>query len=54
MPPTHCMSLVSAIKDFFGDHPDGETRLIAEFKALTDGDKADLRELLTAEGYTLS
>lgn len=52
--PSHCMSLVSAIKDFFGEHPDGNTRLIAEFKSLTDKDKADLRELLTAEGYVLS
>lgn len=54
MPPTHCMSLVSAIKDYFGDHPDGTTRLVSEFQALTDKDKADLRELLTAEGYVLT
>lgn len=53
-PPQHCMSLVSAIKDFFGEHPDGETHLVAEFKSLTEQDKLDLRELLTQEGYVLS
>jgi hypothetical protein len=47
------VSLVKALKDYFGDHPGG-LRFIAEFQALTTQDKADLREMLIAEGYDIA
>ena len=54
MVPTHTISCVAALKHFFGDHPDGETRFISEVKALTDEDKTEFAELLRAEGYNVT
>jgi hypothetical protein len=43
------MSFVRAIKDFF--ERDGRKVEITEFKALSDADKVELRDLLIAQGY---
>lgn len=52
--PTHFMSCVSALKSFFGEHPDGSTRFLTEVQALTPEDKAEFAELLRAEGYNVT
>lgn len=40
-------TVVAAIRDYFSDRK----MEIPEFKALSDKDKAELREMLIAEGY---
>lgn len=45
-----------AMLDFFGKRPgnDSTADFMAELKALTDTDKAEFREMLTAKGYKLT
>lgn len=45
------MSFVKATKDFFENGKHGRKVEISEFKALSDADKAELRDLLISEGY---
>lgn len=45
------ISFVRACKDFF--EPGSRKLEIAEFRALTPEDKAEIRELLIAEGYDI-
>ena len=45
------MSFVSACQHFFSTGKYGKKIAIQEFKALTQEDKVDLRELLIGEGY---
>jgi hypothetical protein len=45
------VSLVKACQDFFSTGGHGRKIEIPEFKALTDKDKEELREMLIAEGY---
>lgn len=52
--PTYPMSCVAALKHFFGDHPDGTTRFVAEVKALDDNDRAELAAMLESEGYKVT
>jgi len=48
-------SLPAAIMHYFGKKPNQTTaEFLAELKALTDQDRADLREMLKAEGYPLA
>lgn len=48
------MSLVSACKHYFGMKPDQTlSDFSAEFKALTEADKAEIKEYLTKEGYKI-
>lgn len=46
------ITLVKALTDYFGKHPTLST--IAEFKALSDSDKDELRTMLVAEGYNIA
>ena len=47
-------SFPQAMMDFFGKKPEHTTvEFMAELKALTDGDKAELRVLLKEVGYGL-
>lgn len=50
---TGTVNIVKAVKDYFGNHPDGQTTFISEFKALTPQDRADLRDELIREGYDI-
>ena len=47
------VSLVKACREYFETEPHGRKFEIAEFKALTATDKAQLSDWLTAEGYEL-
>ena len=47
------VSIVKAVFDYFGDNPNGLSR-VTEFKALNDADRDDLRTELIAEGYSIS
>ena len=47
------MSFVKAVKLFFEGDPYGRKVEIAEFQALTDNDREDLRGLLLGEGYNV-
>lgn len=44
------VSIVAAIRDYFSDRK----MEIPEFKALTEKDKVELREMLIAEGYDVA
>lgn len=48
------ISFVRACQDFFTRDPYGKKLEISEFKALTQEDKVELREMLIAEGYNIS
>lgn len=45
------VSLVKALVNYFEMTP---TELMADFKKLTDKDKADFRKMLTELGYTIT
>lgn len=45
--------LASAAKDFFGDHPNGTTKFLLEWKSLTENDKAEIKSGLESLGYTI-
>jgi hypothetical protein len=47
------MSFVAACQHFFGTGRYGKKIAIQEFKALTQEDKQELRELLIGEGYNV-
>lgn len=47
------VSFVKATKDFFENGPYGRKVEISEFRALTPGDREELENLLTDEGYTI-
>lgn len=49
------MSLVKAMQTFFSDNSDGYGRKIdiAEFKQLTDKDKAEFQTMLEERGYNI-
>jgi hypothetical protein len=47
------VSLVKAIQTYFGPHPNPDIRPIPEYKALSEKDKAELREMLEAEGFVI-
>lgn len=48
------MSLVKACQDFFSKEPYGRKIDIPEFKALSEKDKDELKEMLIAEGYNIT
>lgn len=48
------ISMISAAQDFFSRQPYGRKIEISEFKALTRQDRAELREMLIAEGYDIA
>jgi hypothetical protein len=48
------VSLVKACQDFLSRPPFGRKIDISEFKALTQKDKVELREMLIAEGYDVA
>lgn len=48
------ISFVKACQDFFSKPPHGKKLEIAEFKALTRGDRLELREMLITEGYDVA
>ena len=48
---TEQVSFVKACQDFFTNGKHGRKIEIPEFKALTQEDKEELRDLLIAEGY---
>ena len=48
------MSFVKACQDFFSKPPFAKRIEISEFKALTQQDKIELREMLIAEGYDVA
>lgn len=50
---TEQVSFVKACQDYFTNGKHGRKIEIPEFKALTDGDKVELRDLLIAEGYNV-
>lgn len=52
---TKSMTFIAACKDFFGLLP-GQTlsQFLAETKALTEKDRAELSAMLAANGYTLT
>lgn len=43
-------SLVKELQNYFSEGEHGRKIEIAEFKALTDEDKADFRDMLASEG----
>lgn len=45
--------VASAAKDYFGDHPNGTTKFLMEWKSLTEKDKADILEGLEKLGYSI-
>ncbi len=47
------VSFVKAVLDYFGTGDHGKKVDIPEFKKLSREDKAELYELLTAEGYDM-
>lgn len=47
-------SIVAAVREYFLKEPHGRKVEVAEFKALTDKDKADLRDMLIGEGYDVA
>jgi hypothetical protein len=47
------VSFVKACQDFFTNGKHGRKIEIPEFKALTQEDKVELRDLLIAEGYDI-
>lgn len=47
------VSLVKACQDYFSTGEHGRKIEIPEFKALTNQDKVELREMLIAEGYQI-
>lgn len=51
---TEQISLVKALQDFFSKEPHGKKVEIAEFRALSNEDKVQLREMLIAEGYNVA
>lgn len=48
------VSFVKACQDFFTSEPFGRKIEIPEFKALTQEDKLELRELLIGQGYDVA
>jgi hypothetical protein len=48
------VSFVKACQDFFTSEPFGRKIEIPEFKALTQDDKLELRDLLIKEGYEVA
>lgn len=50
---TEQVSFVKACQDFFTNGKHGRKIEIPEFKALTQEDKVELRDLLIAEGYKI-
>lgn len=50
---TEQVSFVKACQDFFTNGKHGKKIEIPEFKALTQEDKVELRDLLIAEGYNV-
>lgn len=47
------MSVIAAIREFFGTGRFGRKVEIPEFKELNDKDKQDLREMLIGQGYDI-
>ena len=43
----------SAAKDYFGDHPNGSTKFLLEWKSLTEDDKQEIKEGLEKLGYKI-
>ena len=52
-PEKEFTGVASAAKDFFGDHPNGTTKFLIEWKNLSDADKAEIRAGLEAMGYRI-
>lgn len=50
---TEYTGLPSAARDFFGDHPNGVTKFLLEWKSLTEEDKAEIRQGLEKLGYKI-
>ena len=48
------VSFVKACQDFFSSEPFGRKIEIPEFKALTQEDKIELRDLLIGQGYDVA
>jgi hypothetical protein len=48
------ISFIKACQDFFTRPPFGKRIEIPEFKALTQQDKHELREMLIGEGYNVA
>jgi hypothetical protein len=48
------VSFVKACQDFFSSEPFGRKIEIPEFKALSQEDKVELRELLIEQGYEVA
>ena len=48
---TQKISWVKALQEYFTKDPFGKKIEITEFKALSEKDKEDFREMLIAEGY---
>lgn len=48
------VSLVKAAQEFFSAEPHGRKIEIAEFKALTQRDRVELREMLIGAGYDVA
>jgi uncharacterized protein YcgL (UPF0745 family) len=47
------ISLVKACQEYFSSPPHARKIEIPEFKALTQADKEDLREMLIGQGYDI-
>jgi len=47
------ISLVKACQEYFSSPPHGRKIEIPEFKALTQEDKLELREMLIGQGYNI-
>jgi hypothetical protein len=43
--------VASAAKDYFGDHPNGSTKFLLEWKSLTEDDKKEIFEGWEKLGY---
>lgn len=50
----HYKGLPSAARDFFGDHPDNQTKFVTEWRQLNDADKAEIKTGLEKLGYVIN
>ena len=48
------ISFIKATQEFFSTNPHGRKIEIPEFKALTESDKNDIRNMLIAEGINVA